>query len=98
MSEGRINLTEICEAAKWDLDAVVARLQENRGQGRGLSREDAEAFAAFNFTAQEGKDAADELNDSQRRRLWAVGFSRWEVYISDEAAAAGRMKMNREGC
>jgi len=75
MSENRINLTETCKAAEWHLATTIDKLL-----AANLSRDDAEAFAAFAF-AEQGQCGypEQEVTDEQWDRLELSSASDWIV-------------------
>ena len=77
-----INLTQICIACKWHLATTQAMLVDH-----GLSRRDAQAFAAFAFAdhAEVGDNPDDLLTDDQNDRL---AFVRDEWLVCRSAATA----------
>lgn len=72
-----IPLGAVCAACEWHLAAVIGALQK-----AGLSRVDAEAFAAFAFAERaevRDTDPRDHLNAEQWARLVDLGGGSWAV-------------------
>jgi hypothetical protein len=66
MIDTSIDLTDVCQRAEWHLATAVSMLT-----ARGLTRDDAEAFTAFQFAevATRGDNSADCVSDAQWDRL-----------------------------
>ena len=72
MIDGRINLTQIFFDSEMHLATVISRLEES-----GLSREDAETYAAYIFDdyAEVSDWSDDDMTETQYNRISVVDRS-----------------------